>query len=132
MQRFSAAALIVLAVSGSAHAEQGHVLHGLFCNTESQLDDTLAHMQRGLTPQAAAELTNEAAVVCVFADEVQYMIVGPLVLDEIPGGVLLTKYQGTLVGVLVGDNIRPVHPRSGYSLFRRIGLRELWCQSMCR
>jgi hypothetical protein len=110
MKKLFFTALIVAAFGSSAHAKPNHVLHGLFCNTEAQVDETLAHMALTLTPQAAVELTNEKLIACVLADKIRYMITRPFIIGQKKGDVLLIKYQATLVGVLVGDNIRPVEP----------------------
>lgn len=59
MKKLFLTALIALALGASAHAKSNHVLHGLFCNTEAQIDETLAHMALNLTPRAAVELTNK-------------------------------------------------------------------------
>jgi hypothetical protein len=110
MKKLFVTALTAMALSASAHANPNHVLQGLFCNTEAQIDETLAHMALNLTPQVAVELTNEKMIACVFADRVHYMITRPFIIGEIKSGVSLLKYQATLVGVLVGDNVRPVEP----------------------
>ena len=110
MKKLFLAALIAVAFGANAHAKQGHVLHGLFCNTEVQIDEVLAHMSLNLTPQAAVELMNEKMVVCVLADKVQYMIIRPFIIGEINRGISLIKYQATLIGVLVGENVRSVEP----------------------
>jgi hypothetical protein len=110
MKKLFLTALIGLAFGVSAHAKSNHVLHGLFCNTEAQIDETLTHMALNLTPRAAVELTNEKTIACVLADKVQYMIANPLIINEIKADRPLIKYQATLVGVLVGDNVRPVEP----------------------
>ena len=110
MKKLFLVALIAVAFGANAQAKQGHVLHGLFCNTEAQIDESLAHMSLNLTPKEAVELTNEKMIVCVLADKVQYMIIRPFIIGEINRGTALIKYQATLVGVLVGENIRPVEP----------------------
>lgn len=102
--------LIAVAFGVSAQAKSNHVLRGLFCNTEAQIDETLAHMALNLTPQAAVEMTNEKMIACVLADKVHYMIARPFIIGEIKSDFSLIKYQATLVGVLVGGNIRPVEP----------------------
>ncbi len=110
MKKLFFIALIAVALGANAQAKQGHILHGLFCNTEAQIDETLAHMALNLTPQAAVELTNEKIIACVLADKVQYMIIRPFIIGEINRGISFIKYQATLVGVLVGERIRPVEP----------------------
>ena len=110
MKKLILSALIVAALGANAQAKQGHVLHGLFCNTEAQIDESLAHLSLNLTPQAAVEMTNTKMIACVFADKVQYMVIHPFIIGGKNRGLSLMKYQATLVGVLVGGNIRPVEP----------------------
>ena len=110
MKTLSLISLTVLALGGSAQTERSHALHGLFCNSEAQIDETLARMRQNLTPQAAVELTNEKQVVCVYADKIEYMVVHPVMIGEILSESSLIKYQATLVGVLVGGRVRPVEP----------------------
>jgi hypothetical protein len=106
MRKLFLAALVAVACGPSAQANQGHVLHGMFCNTEAQIDEILAHMSRNLAPQAVVELMNEDRVTCVLADRIQYMVIHPVII----GGKNLLKYPATLIGVLVGENVRPVEP----------------------
>jgi hypothetical protein len=110
MKKLFLAALLAGLFGASAQANQGHVLHGLFCNTEDQIDESLAHMSRNLPPQAVVELMNEKMVACVLADKVQYMVIRPFIIGETDRGTSLIKYQAMLVGVLVGENVRPVEP----------------------
>ena len=116
MKSLSLISLVALLMGGSTHAEEGYVLHGLFCNTEGQIDETLAHMRANLTPQAAVALTNEAKVVCVYADKIKYMVIHPIIIGEILGEPSLAKYQATLVGVLVGAKAVLLSLQSKYSL----------------
>jgi len=53
---------------------------------------------------------NRDSVVCVVATDIDYMIVRPRSLGEGHQPPGLARYAGTLVGVLVGDNPRPVDP----------------------
>ena len=110
MKKLFLSALIIVVFGANAQAKQGHVLNGLFCNTEAQIDETLAHMSFNLPPQAAVELMNEKKVACVLADKVQYMVIRPFIIGGKNRGTSLIKYQAMLVGVLVGGNIRPVEP----------------------
>jgi hypothetical protein len=110
MKRLFLAALIAGLFGADTQAKQGHVLHGLFCNTEAQIDETLAHLSLNLAPQAVIELMNQEKVACVLADKVQYMVVRPFIIGGKNLGASLWKYQATLVGVLVGGNVRPVEP----------------------
>jgi hypothetical protein len=97
-----------LGVGGSALADEAHRLQGLFCNTEAQIDQALAGISAGVTPTRAAELANHDGVVCTHVDRIEYLIVRPAALGNpvLP----LVKYRGVLVGVLVGDTLRPVTP----------------------
>jgi hypothetical protein len=110
------AALLLAGICGSvlpgstAAGEQTHQLRGLFCNTEGQLDEALGHMSRNVAPRAAAELTNDEEVFCTYVDLLHYIVEQPRIIGEIPAEVPLLKYEGELVGVIVGDRIRPVSP----------------------
>ena len=102
---------MALALSGAARGGEGHVLHGLFCNSESQIEQALAHMRANVAPRIAVEMTNEKEIACVYADRIRYMVVRPLIIGEVRHrGTLFLKYQATLVGVMVGDNPRPIEP----------------------
>jgi hypothetical protein len=88
----------------------GLALQGLFCNSAAQIDETVTHMRKGLSPRASVELVNREAVVCTFVDLLRYVVDRPVVIKEIPGSFPLFKYEGTLVAVVVGDAVRPVTP----------------------
>ncbi|MDO8353005.1 MAG: hypothetical protein Q7T14_06045, partial [Aestuariivirga sp.] len=47
---------------------------------------------------------------CVLADRIQYMVVHPVIIGEKNRSSSLLKYHATLIGVLVGGNVRPVEP----------------------
>lgn len=108
--------LMVAAICGSvlpsstAAGEQTHQLRGLFCNTEGQLDEALSHMSRNVAPGAAAELTNDEEIVCTYVDLLHYIVERPRIIGEIPAEFPLVKYEGELVGVIVGGRVRPVSP----------------------
>lgn len=114
MTKFPLAVLSVLAVlsqSASANAPQAHVIKGLFCNTQAQVEETLGHVERNLTMAAAIGLTNRQEVACVNATLVRYMVTGAVVVGHAPRpGTPLKLYKATLVGVLVGGSPRPVTP----------------------
>lgn len=99
-----------LAAGGSAPADEVQCLQGLFCNTEAQIDRALADIASGVSPRRAADLANRDAVVCTYVDRIQYLIARPLALDD--ATLPLVRYRGALVGVLVGDALRPVTPES--------------------
>jgi hypothetical protein len=113
-----AAGVHALAAEGLSHpaspeirqSGSGVALQGLFCNAAGQIDETVTHMRKGLSPRAAVELVNREAVVCTFVDLLRYVVDRPVVIKEMPGSFPLFKYEGTLVGVVVGGAVRPVTP----------------------
>ena len=82
----------------------------LFCNTEAQLDEALAHIGRNLSPRAAIAIVNKDAVVCNNVDQIEYALIHLVDIGRVRGLVPLVKYRGTLVGVVVGQRLRPVEP----------------------
>jgi hypothetical protein len=100
--------MALLAVT--AHAGDGHVVQGLFCNTAAQIDQALANLRARMTPQAAAAALNGDRIVCSYIDRIHYMVVRPVVIGRAYAGVWLTKYRATLVAVMVGSKARPVEP----------------------
>jgi len=105
------AGLMALASVAGTRADGAHLVHGLHCRTEAQVDAAIALIQGDMHPAAAAEMLNRDEVVCVFADKILYMIERPAMIGQAKrGGVSLIKYEGTLVGVLVGKNPRPIEP----------------------
>ena len=105
------AALITLASVSGSLADGAHVVHGLYCRTEAQVDAAISFIQRDVAPSHAAEMVNREEVVCVFADKIWYMMDHPMMIGQKQHrGVSLIKYEGTLVGVLVGKNPRPIEP----------------------
>ena len=111
-----AAALLLSAalgavLAGSAGAgEQTYRVHGLFCNTEDQVDEALGHMSGSVPPRVAAELTNDEEIVCTYVDLLHFIVEQPVIIGEIPGALPLVKYEAKLVGVVVGASVRPVSP----------------------
>lgn len=99
-----------LAAGGSALADEAQRLQGLFCNTEAQIDQALADIAAGVSPRRAADLANRDAVVCTYVDRIEYLIARPVALGD--AALPLVKYRGALVGVLVGDALRPVTPEA--------------------
>jgi hypothetical protein len=99
-----------LAAGDSALADGPQGLQGLFCNTEVQIDQALADIAAGVSPRSAADLANRDAVVCTYVDRLQYLIARPVALGDT--ALPLVKYRGVLVGVLVGDALRPVTPEA--------------------
>ncbi len=103
--------LLALASVADSSADDAHLVRGLHCKTEAQVDAAIAFIQQGTPPLFAAELLNRDEVACVFADRIGYLIEHPVMLGRSDHrGVSLIKYEGTLVGVLVGQNPRPVEP----------------------
>jgi hypothetical protein len=101
--------LLVLGTAASAASNQ--VVHGLFCKSRATLDEAVGHMQEDLTPAQAALLTNREEVVCVYADRISFMLEGASALGKAQyGGKALYLYEAAAVGILVGDNPRPLEP----------------------
>ena len=115
---FLAAGVHALAGEGLSHpatpeireSGAGVAVQGLFCNAAEQIDETVTHMRKGLSPRAAVEIVNREAVVCTFVDLLRYVVHRPVVIKEMPGSFPLFKYEGMLVGVVVGGAVRPVTP----------------------
>ena len=84
--------------------------HGLFCNSEAQLDEALTHIGRNVAPRLAVELTNEHGVVCTYADKIELVINRPIDIGRARGSTQLVKFKAMLVAVLVGNNLRVVTP----------------------
>jgi len=105
------AVLAALVAAPAAAADRPQVVHGLHCRTEAQVDRAIDLIRHDVPPRIAAEMLNRNEVACVFADRIWYMVEGPAIIGVIQHrGRLLVKYEGTLVGVLVGENPRPVEP----------------------
>lgn len=108
---FSLPLALSAAVQGPASAEgKTYRIQGLFCNTEEQIDEALGYMSRHLAPRVAAALTNDDNIVCTYVDLLHYIVEQPRIIGEIPGDLPLVKYEGTLVGVVVGGGVRTVSP----------------------
>ena len=100
-----------LLLHGPGRAEERVLwLQGLFCNTEEQIDGALAHIGQGRPPRTAAGLVNDGGAVCTYVDRLHYAVEHPRVVGEDGGHVALVKYRATLVGVVVGGNLRAVSP----------------------
>ena len=107
------AELVVLAFLPCWQASAGtrQVLRGLFCNTEKQIDDTVKLLRLDVTLEAAVAVANNAKVECVLAKDIEFAVLDPVAIGEIGYlGLQFTKYEGSLVGVMVGVNLRPVEP----------------------
>jgi hypothetical protein len=104
-------ACLALATSSPTEAKDPNFpLQGLFCNTQEQIDETLAHVDRGLAPKAAVELTNGHEVVCNHVDLLHYVVSHPIKVGAHHGRLSVVKYEAVLTGVLVGGFLRPVSP----------------------
>jgi hypothetical protein len=97
-----------LAAGGSALASEAQRIQGLFCNTEAQIDQARADIAAGVSPRRAADRANRDAVVCNYVDRIEYLIARPVSFGD--PALPLVKYRGALVGVMVGDALRPVTP----------------------
>jgi hypothetical protein len=82
----------------------------MFCNTEAQIDGALARVGEGWTPHTAVALVNDGDAVCTYVDRLHYVVERPEALGETGRSAPLAKYRATLVGVVVGDRLRPVAP----------------------
>jgi hypothetical protein len=124
VNHLSTLAIATCLLTGGAEAEQTRALHGLFCNTEAQARDVLEHYGSNMSLHAAVAITNEAAVNCVVADSIQYVVSQPQIIDTITqNGFTLTMYEANLVGILIGGNTRPIAPplRTYFVLDKRLG-----------
>ncbi len=111
MNKLIPVALATAAMAQNANAGEGQFLRGLFCNTKAQVEETLANIGQTRTLALAVALVNNPEIVCTFATEIQFMVQHPVVVDKrLHFGQQLTLYQALLVGVLIGDNPRPVSP----------------------
>ena len=111
MKRIVFFSLAAYAVCSDAFADdQVSRIQGLFCNSEAQLDETLTHIGRNVPPRAAIAIVNKDAVVCNHVDQIEYALIRVVNIGRVRGLVPLVKYRGTLVGVVVGQRLRPVEP----------------------
>ena len=85
-------------------------LQGLFCNTQEQIDETLKHIDLGLSPRAAAELSNKGEIGCTYVDRLFYVVKHPIKVGAHRGRLSVFKYEAILTGVIVGGNFRAVSP----------------------
>lgn len=106
----SATVAAALVTGGSAQGDEVRRLQGLFCSTEAQIDRALAAIATGVSPRRAADLANRDAVVCTYVDRIEYLIARPVALGD--AAQPMVKYRGALVGVQVGDALRPVTPEA--------------------
>lgn len=111
MKRFLAFAAILLPLATAAQAKDGQVLRGLFCNTRTQLEETLRIAGGSNELTTAVAMANRDKVVCTFAYSIGFMVIHPIAIGTgVVNGNQQTLYEATLVGVLVGGNPRPVEP----------------------
>ena len=97
-------------LGAAAPAAEVQRLQGLFCNTEAQIDQALAAIAAGLSPRRAADVANRTDIVCTYIDQIEYVIARPVALGNT--ALPFVKYRGALVGVMVGDALRPVTPEA--------------------
>ena len=111
MKRLLTGLAVALPLATTAEAKDGQVLRGLFCNTRAQLIETLDHLKSVSTLATAVAMTNQTDVVCVHAYRIKYMLIDPVIIGhrEIDGQPL-ALYEASLIGVLVGDDPRPIAP----------------------
>jgi hypothetical protein len=102
---------LFLAMGTAASAASNHVVHGLFCKTRANLDEAIAYIQENVSAPEAVLLTNREEVVCVYADRIGFMLEDASALGKAQrDGTALYLYEGAAVGILVGDNPRPLTP----------------------
>jgi hypothetical protein len=105
------AACLALATGSRTEAKDPNFpLRGLFCNAQEQINEALAHVDRGLSPKAAAELSNEHEIVCNYVDLLYYVVNHPIKVGVHRGRLSVVKYEAILTGVIVGGLLRPVSP----------------------
>jgi hypothetical protein len=95
---------------GTEAKDAGLPLQGMFCNTLEQIDEALAHVDRGLLPSLAVELTNRHAIACSYIDRLFFVVRDPVWLGQHRGRLSVEKYEAILTGVIVGERFRPVSP----------------------
>jgi hypothetical protein len=111
MKRIVFFSLAACAACSDAFADdQVSRIHGLFCNSEVQLDEALTHIGRNVAPRLAVELTNEHGVVCTYTDKIELVINRPIDIGRARGSTQVVKFKAMLVAVLVGNNLRVVTP----------------------
>jgi hypothetical protein len=111
MNRLHALGAALLSLTTTAEANDGRILRGLFCNTRAQLEEALLRVEQWDDIAVAVEMTNLDSTVCTYAHRIGYMVLRPVALATRPvNGNEVILYRATLVGVLVGDNPRPVMP----------------------
>jgi hypothetical protein len=109
----SIAALIPLTfvLAGGATAENRHVAKGLFCNTHEQIAEVFGSLGAGLPLAEAIAVENRENIVCVWADAIGYMLTDPEPSPRVThGSGWVGVYRARLIGVLVGENPRPIDP----------------------
>jgi hypothetical protein len=94
----------------SQAAEGRHLLQGVFCNSQGQLEQTLTNPRWESNPKLAVELANIDGVVCTFIDRLHYVVLYPSIIGRPQGGDGPIMYSGILVAVLASGQMRPVDP----------------------
>lgn len=104
------AAVLTMGLPAPSRANDQEIrLHGLFCNTQVQIDRAAEAILRGLPPAMAADLLNRDAIVCTQVERIRYVVRGVVGMAD-GSGVTLGKFRATLVGVEVGSVVRQVDP----------------------
>ena len=94
-----------------AYGSSSYLLRGLFCNTEAQIEKTVAAIRPNATLEAAIAVANFDKIECVLARDIAFAVVDPMVIGKIDHhGLQYLKYEARLVGIMVGTNLRPVDP----------------------
>ena len=80
-----AVALAVPAFFSCWQVEAGsrQMLHGLFCNTEKQIDDTVAFIRMDLPLETAIAIANNDKIECVLAKDIRFVVVDPVAQKNI-------------------------------------------------
>jgi hypothetical protein len=111
LKKLSLLPLAFVLLASNVQASQTYILHGLFCNTEAQAKQVISHSMKLHSLLVAVEMINAESIVCVVADKIKFMVIHPVLINTNKQQDLsLTLYEATLVGVLVGENPRPVKP----------------------
>ncbi len=109
MSRLSFVPILSLLLAGNAHSSE--TVQGLFCNEIRQIHAVFTLLNAKVPTRFAVSSVNEDEIACVYADKISYMLVHPEAAGQVSlHEFRLTIYQAMIVGVLVGNNPRPVEP----------------------
>jgi hypothetical protein len=111
MKHLFASAVVLLFLAGTASAETRYALRGLFCNTPEDLQIALALAGPTRTLTMATQMTNQENIVCTLATAIRFEVTHPARKGrELLHGKSVAIYEGTLVGVRIGNVTRPIFP----------------------